>query len=399
MKSTILYLEQQSWRAGAQRVLDEVLQALAKDYTPLVAFPDDGPYAAELRSHDIETLFYPLGTYRAGAKSAAEMAGFTLRSAVCGIVLAKLIRRRNVRLVYINGPRCLPAGVLAARLTGTPSVFHLHRTLVRKADLLVATRAAARASRIVACSEAAAQSLTAAFPPLSSKLQVIYNPVRVNRVRQREGTAEITGGPVIGMVARITPSKGQMTLVRSVALIRECWPGLQVLLVGAPEPHNSGDAAYLAELRAAVAKLGLTRNVHFTGYHSDLARYYARFNVFCIPSIDDGEGLPMVALEALAWGVPVVGSRWAGIAEVVKDEVNGLLFSPGDEGALAAALTRILWDRELRGKLRSGAAASLDDRFAPHLFRRAIRDVVGSLVRGIREVAGDATCREVVAKA
>ncbi len=76
MKQPILFLEQQSWRGGAERVLDEVLRALEPDFIPLVAFPEEGPYAAELQSRNIETFSFPLGRYRPGRKSLAEMAQF-----------------------------------------------------------------------------------------------------------------------------------------------------------------------------------------------------------------------------------------------------------------------------------------------------------------------------------
>jgi hypothetical protein len=123
MKPTILFLEQQSWRAGGQRVLEVVLDALRDDFSLLVAFPDDGPFATQLRRHAVETLTYPLGRYRSGEKSLREKLEFGVRSLACAIGLARTIRQKRVRLVYINGPRALPAGVLAARLTRTQCFF------------------------------------------------------------------------------------------------------------------------------------------------------------------------------------------------------------------------------------------------------------------------------------
>ena len=122
MKPPILFLEQQGTRAGAQRVLAEAVLALEDECLPLVAFPEDGPFAAELRRRGIETLLYPLGHYSSGAKSLADMLAFPPRSLYCGLQLARTISRRQVQLVYINGPRCLLAGVLAARLV---PVYHI----------------------------------------------------------------------------------------------------------------------------------------------------------------------------------------------------------------------------------------------------------------------------------
>src|SRR5579863_4422456 len=102
MRPAILFLEQQSWRSGAERVLEEVLRAAEEEFHPIVAFPEEGPFVAELGRRNIETVFYPLGRFRAGPKSLADMLVFPLRSLRCALWLAKFIRKRNVGLVYIN---------------------------------------------------------------------------------------------------------------------------------------------------------------------------------------------------------------------------------------------------------------------------------------------------------
>src|SRR5215471_1951820 len=174
MKEAILVLEQQSTRAGGQRVLDEVLRALAPEFRAIVAFPEDGPYADELRQRNIETLLYPLGRYRSGRKSLADMAVFPARSLHCGLRLAQVIRASDAKLVYINGARALVAGIMAARLTGRPSLFHSHLTLTRATDIFLASRAARHTTKIVACSQTTAAALVRDDRELAAKTQVIY---------------------------------------------------------------------------------------------------------------------------------------------------------------------------------------------------------------------------------
>lgn len=400
MKPAILFLEQQNWRAGAQRVLEEVVDALHEEFALFAAFPEDGSFPAELRNRNVETFLYPLGRYRPGRKPVTEKLSFGVRSVVCGLELARFVARREIHLIYINGPRCLPAAVLAARLTGKPSLFHLHRALTRKTDLFVTTRAAKHVTKIVACSEAAAASLAAADPRLTRAVQVLYNPVRGRdfpRDPAENGLAEIHGGPVIGMVGRITPQKGQMVLLRAGALLQGRFPELQVVFVGAPEEKSSEDAAYLEQLKSAVVELGLERNVIWAGYQFDPGPFYPCFDVLAMPSLET-EGLPMAALEARAWRVPVAASDWPGTAEVIRNGVNGLLVPPGDEPALAGALERVLSDGAMRDRLKLGAAASLDKRFSPEFFRREIHAIVSNLL-GSPLAAREATEREVEARA
>jgi glycosyltransferase involved in cell wall biosynthesis len=405
MKPPVLFLEQQAWRAGGQRVLEDVLDALVEDFEPLVAFPEDGPFAAALRSRNIETLFYPLGSYRPGRKSWGEMVGFVGCSVACGLQLARVIARRGIRLIYINGPRCLPAGVLAARLTRTPSVFHLHRALTRKSDLLIAARAAAHVTKIVAVSQAAAASLVGANPNLASVMQVLYNPLRRPPSAHSSVAADSRlpaqlspgGGPTVGMVGRITPQKGQMILLRAAAQLRDRWPNLEIVFVGAPEEKSREDAAYLDGLKSAAAELGLESNVTWAGYQSDPGPYYASLDLLALPSIES-EGLPMVALEAMTWRVPAVASYWPGTAEIIRDGANGLLVAPGDERALAGALERVLRDDTLRAHLKLGAGASLDERFSPEVFRRQIHALVSNLIGSSRDTR-HTTEKEVEARA
>jgi glycosyltransferase involved in cell wall biosynthesis len=397
MRPPVLFLEQQSWRAGGQRVLEDVLDALREDVEPLVAFPEDGPFAAALRNRNIETLLYPLGTYRPGRKSIGEMLEFAGRSLVCGLHLAPLIARRGIRLIYINGPRCLPAGVLAGRLTRTPSIFHLHRVLTRKTDLLIAARAATHVTRIVAV------SLVGANPRLAGTTQVLYNPVHKPIAPNGLVSADSDpptqiapgAGPVVGMVGRITPQKGQRVLLRAAALLVERWPNLQVVIVGAPERDNSSDAAYLRELEYEVMRLGLANHIHWAGFQDNLDLYYRRFDMVAIPSIE-AEGFSLVALEAARWGVPAVASRGGGVGEVVRDGVSGLLVVPGNEEALAQALDRVLGDPVLRARLVAGTRTTLDQRFSLETFRRTIGGIVSGLVAPKHGVARE---KEIEARA
>ena len=98
-----------------------------------------------------------------------------------------------------------------------------------------------------------------------------------------------------------------------------------------------------------------------------------------IPSVVS-EGLPLVALEALRWGVPVIGSQVGGIPEVMQKDVNGCLTPPGDFRALDQCLGRMLDNPELPAELQAAAHASVDPRFSVDTCCRAIRRVVFDLI-------------------
>jgi len=386
----ILFLEQQSHRAGAQRVLYEVLGAAEPDYLPIVGFPDDGPFAAEIRRRGIETFLYPLGHYHSGRKSLVDMAKFPLRSAYCGLLLARMIYQRNIRLVYINGPRCLIAGVLAARLMGRPSVFHLHLTMTRKEDIFLVARAAKYVTRIVACSKTAAAALLKDHEEFNSILQVIYNPAHGSSTHRPlalprsgfESPLPNGRGLVAGVVGRITPQKGQHVALEAALELTRYGRDVRMVFVGAPDPYNLEDHSYLASLKSFVRASGLQGQVTWAGYQEDPTPFYAACDVLVIPSTVS-EGLPIVALEAMRLGVPVIGSNVGGIPEIVREGVNGFLFPPRNALALADCMQRISGDSGLLRQMKGGALASVDGRFLIENFRGAVRRVVAECT-GIR---------------
>ena len=381
MKPAVLILEQQAWQGGAQRVLEVGLESLREDFECIVVFPDDGPFAEVIRQSQVETAFYPLGNYRAGQKSWREVFAFGPRTLACAAKLAVLIFERDVRLVYINGPRCIPAGVLAARLTGRPALFHLHQTLQRPIDVWVAAQTSRWVSRIVACSHAAARVLTRKRPDLAQKVQVLYNPVRGVR-SAAPGNAELFSDAfgakpfTVGIVGRLTASKGIHVLMEAAGKVcQNMRKDFRILVVGVPAPGAAEDEAYHRELKSLVSTSGLERETIWAGYLSDPDPAYAAMDVLVVPSIFP-EGLPLAALEAMQHGVPVIASAAGGLLEVVQDGKNGILVPPGNVPALTAALERVWTDPSLRTRLAEGALATVDARFAPATFKKAIRRTV-----------------------
>jgi glycosyltransferase involved in cell wall biosynthesis len=379
----ILFLEQQAHRAGAQRVLGEVLQAVEPDYLPIVGFPEDGPFVGEIKRRGIETFLYPLGRYSSGRKSVADMTKLPLRSVCCGWLLARIIRRRGIRLIYINGPRSLIAGAIAARLTGTPAVFHLHLTITRKTDMLVVARAARHMAKILACSETTAAVLLASHPELKSILRVIHNPVRLPC--DPEPGSPPTGGSsadapdgrvVVGVVGRITAQKGQHVVLDAALELARRGLRARVILVGAPGPHSPEDDSYLSSLKSFVRNSGLENQISWAGYQEDPNPLYRVCDVVVIPSMVS-EGLPMVAIEAMQLGIPVIGSNVGGIPEVVRDGVNGYIFPPGNSAALAERIQQLSDDRGLLMQMKAEARSSVDGRFSTETFALAIRRVIG----------------------
>ncbi|MGH9470735.1 MAG: glycosyltransferase family 4 protein [Terriglobia bacterium] len=384
-KTSIMILDQQSWRGGGQRVLGHVLASLEETFQATVVFPDRGPFQKELQDLGYETLTCPLGSYQPGRKSAREKITFALRSAVCGFWLAGAIIARKSGLIYVNGARCLPFGVAAAWLTQTPVLFHLHNALTRRSDVMLVSGLAKYVGKIIVCSNAAADCLLKDCPELKTKIVLVRNcvhPAPGNAQPALLGSSQSPGARfTIGIVGRITEDKGHHIMLEAAAKLDSAIRDhLRLLVVGGPGPECQKDEAYLRRLKALARELGLEERIIWAGHQLDLEPYYWSMDAVAIPSTArEGGGPTMVALEAMQRGVPVIVSGCGGNAECLRDNADVLVVPAGDASALAAALTRVLEDTELRHRLTATARKMVDQQFSPAIFSSTIHRLVSEL--------------------
>ncbi|WP_205481682.1 glycosyltransferase [Sphingomonas arenae] len=179
------------------------------------------------------------------------------------------------------------------------------------------------------------------IPPREwEKLTVVRCGLELDRLPARS-IAPADGRRFI-CVGRLSPEKGHTGLIQAFAKLRQAQPNVRLDLVG--------DGPDRAELERQVAALGLEEAVTFLGRlpeHATLQEV-ANADVLILPSFM--EGLPVVLMEAMAMGVPVVASRVAGIPELVHDDVNGLLFTPSHWDELLHRLERVSDDSSLRAR-------------------------------------------------
>jgi len=143
---------------------------------------------------------------------------------------------------------------------------------------------------------------------------------------------------VVGFVGRLEPRKGPLDLVRAAGAIRAGAPGARIVVIG-DDPYSS-DPEYAASVKGASA-------VEHVGWVSDAAAIMGHLDVLVAPSREEPFGT--VLAEAMSAGTPVVATRVGGLAEVVRDGVDGLLVQPGDPAALATAVLGVLARREEMG--------------------------------------------------
>ena len=177
------------------------------------------------------------------------------------------------------------------------------------------------------------------------------------RIRRELGIAP--KARLVIVVSRLARLKGIEHFLEAAALLKPRYPDARFLIVGETSPP---DPAYLEQLQALSAALGVADVVTFTGLRSDVPAVLGAADVAVMPSLN--EALSNVLLESMAAGAPVVATRVGGTPEALIDGETGLLVPPGDAGAIAGAVSRLLDDRDLARRLGCAARRLIAERFS-----------------------------------
>jgi glycosyltransferase involved in cell wall biosynthesis len=256
---------------------------------------------------------------------------------------------KNCKIVHAHGHPYL-SSLLASKLAkqyGKPFVLTQHNTFIeynnifdeveRLNDLTVGKETLREADKIIAISNAT-KDYVLSLGAKPSKVKVIHNGVDLNRFRPlpkiKDTMRQKLGIPqdakVVLTVRRLVYKNGVDTLIESANIAVKKNPKIVFLVVGKGPDMSS--------VQMQIKQLGIEGNFRLTGFvpDEDLPLYYNTADLFALPS-KSGEGLPLVALEAMACGLPVIATNVGGIKEIMVNDY-GKLVPPNNPDALAKAI-------------------------------------------------------------
>jgi glycosyltransferase involved in cell wall biosynthesis len=319
----LLLLDQFSDLGGAQQNLVELLPAIRDaGWHALVGLPGEGELFERVRALGFEAERMACGPYRSGRKSVADLVRFVAGTPRLAWQMRRMAKRVDADLVYLNGPRLLPAAAMAG--LGLPVLFHSHSYPGPGAVRKLAGFALRRMDAIVV---GQCEFVAAPWRPFvrRERVSVIYNGVAgPARVAARSPAAP----PRVGCIGRIAPEKGQREFVAGALRIRQAIPECRFVIYGAPLFGERAAARYAAQVRTDAEGLPL----EFAGWVDDIYACLAQIDLLLVPSTGQ-EATTRVILEAFAAGVPVIAFASGGIPEVVEDGVTGLLANTTSEMA------------------------------------------------------------------
>ncbi len=362
---TVLQVIPRMRAGGAELGCLQIATALVKNGHRALVASEGGQLVDQVLAAGAEHINMPLATKNplVLAKNARQ--------------LADIIRRDKVSIIHARSRAPAWSALYAARSTHIPFVTTYHSEYSEKGRLKnFYNSVMARSDTVIAVSDYMAHLIRTRYHTPENRIAIIHRafddsvfdpakltPERLAAVRQQldaDGTK-----PVLILAGRITPRKAQHHLVSALGLLKQRGAA-DVVCVLAGEIEKP---AFKAELEAQAQRLGVAQQLRFPGHVRDVAAAYAISDIAL--NISEQEGLPRVAIEAQAMGVPIIVSdtgpgREVALTEpdVGPNEASGLRVPYADPKAVAGAIeTMLAWQPEKRKAHGERGAANVRSRF------------------------------------
>jgi len=328
---------------GAEQLVLTLMKLLNRNfYDPLLLCLCNGPFAALAREEGINSRVIAM-------KHKLDLG--TIRP------IRNYLREEKIDIVHTHGVRANLVARLAAYQEGIPVVTTIHSMLrydYKSYWEAILARCLTRmtnskTNHFIAISGAIRDEIVS-MGVAREKISLIFNGLDISKFKEPDESNQVKhklgldrDKLVISVIARLHPVKGHEYFLYAAEKLVKKGFNVQFLLIG--------EGFYRESLEKQIKVLGLDGLVKMPGYYTPVEDIYNISDIVCVPSIM--EGLGMVVLEAMYFGVPVVASRIGGIPEIVENEIDGLLVEPRNTIELAGALQRIIEEPELAAKVVS----------------------------------------------
>lgn len=283
--------------------------------------------------------------------------------------VARLVRDGEYGLLHAHTPRTAMVAALASMIARVPWVYHVHspasrdstRKLVNTINATIEKQSLRRCSHLITVSNSLRDDCLAQGVS-SDRITVVRNgvpsicpPRRITKPNQRSKDTDW----IVGVIALHRPRKGLESAIDALAHVRAEGLPVRLRVIG---PFESD--AYRESIREHISRRGLDDVIEWRGFTDNVPEELASMDVLLLPSLF-GEGLPMVVLESMAAGTPVIATRVEGTPEAITDGVEGLLAEPNDPHSLAEQIEclvrgRVDWQQISNNALQRHASEFSD---------------------------------------
>lgn len=361
----VLFMDHVPRMSGAEQSLADLVIGLQGPIEPVVALPYDGPLAAELRAHGVLVRKVPMSRRMLEtSRSTLARAPFVAFAQLAAFLAAgwrtyRLIREVRPDIVHTNTLKTHLIAILPCTLARVPLIWHL-RDILPPGWLRRALIACARFASVIIVPSRAVADAFRGNRRIYRKLRLIPNGIHVEEfagARKDRSLREMMGvaaaDPVIGIVGRLAPWKGQDVFLRAAAMLAQRHPRAHFAVIGAVLfPEN--DVPFEHALHRMCAEMGLADRVSFLGWQP-APEAMAACDVV-VHASQEPEPFGRTIVEAMAAGKPVVAAMGGAVGEILPPSA-GFIVPPARPELLADALDRLLEDRKLRKRMGEAGSA------------------------------------------
>jgi glycosyltransferase involved in cell wall biosynthesis len=297
--------------------------------------------------------------------------------------IVRAIKKGKYDIVHTHGYFASTSVRTAAFLARVPVILsHVHNTHLTYAPrhLRIEKALSYITDLIYCCSNAVREFVIKSEKIPEKKIRVLYNGTRsptqteLIKIPQLPEFKKYSDKIIIN-VSRLVKQKGHKILIEAASKVVMKQPNTIFLVVG--------DGPLKGQLEKQINELNLTDNVFLLGERRDVWSLLNIADIFALPT-SGWEGLGLSLVEAMAMGLPLVGSRLGGIPEVIENDLNGFLVPPNDSGQLANALIRLLDNKNLAQKMGESSKKIYQEKFSLEHMIKTVEEDYLTLIKGKR---------------
>jgi glycosyltransferase involved in cell wall biosynthesis len=335
MKNRILAISNHGgFLGGGEYSFLELLSNLRGTWEIMSVVPETAELASRLREREIDTITLPLAPLR--LRSAPK-------AVLCLIGYIRLCCKYRPALVYANGSRAAFYGGIAGRLLRLPVLWHCR---MADRDPLLDAILSILTSCIIVNSNATAARFKRA---IRHKIRTVYNGLDLQRLRDpsiEKPESVRDDWKMILVIARVSRWKRHDLALHAFERIAELEPKAHLVCLGAKD-HL--DPEWWDDLQMLTFQSRFSGRIHWMGQVEDIRPWLRSAFLLLLPSLNEPFG--RVLVEAMACGVPVIATRSGGVPEIVREQIDGILVTPGSANEVCEAVIQLLRDESLRNRL------------------------------------------------
>ena len=333
-KKKVLLITHDLDLGGLQRVVVTICRTLDRSRfdVSVLCMRKAGLYVSEIEKLGIPVILIPVRSK--GTDYFASMK------------VAAVFRKLKPDVIHTHNTQPFIEGTIAAVMTGVKRVIHTDHARIfpdKRRYMLMEWLLSHFVEKVVGVSEHTTKSLNKYEHISEKKLTTIvngieYESISVNIELKKKTLSLPSNCLVIGAAVRLSEQKGLHYVIEVLPDLIKNYPHIEMVI--------AGDGPLRMQLQVRAKELKIDKKVHFIGPRLDVLELLQVFDIYVLPSL--WEGLPMIILEAMASGCPVIATDVGGVREAIVDNETGILVEPGNKKALYEAIEKLVTDKDLR---------------------------------------------------